>query len=97
MRISDYLRQLGDTPEEVAVSLASQGIKGVRKQAYCCAIIVGIKKNCSDSMWPGIKAPRPGMITYSDAQIMDPICPQPVTEFMREFDDGKHPYLEHQH
>lgn len=92
-RISDYLQGLGATSREVADNIAAQGLRGVPKCSNRCAIIVALEHNCH-LPWGPPRAPRPGVLTYNDMQICDPQVPQPVAEFMTDFDDGKYPELE---
>lgn len=34
------------------------------------------------------------VITWNDCQTTDPLCPQAVQDFVKEFDNGKYPHLE---
>lgn len=34
------------------------------------------------------------VITWNDCQTIDPLCPQAVQDFIKEFDSGKYPHLE---
>lgn len=97
--ISEYLESLGATPGEIAKSLASQGIKGLRNSKRKNVICNAINTKCSG--WGNIKiyggSNRDGTYSYSatwnDAQICDPRLPKPVQEFLGRFDSGEYPEL----
>lgn len=101
MRVSEYLKSLGNTAEDVAMSLRAQGIKGKKLSRNHCPILNGIYKACPD-YWTGLRIVNGRKIdgkwyyhaTLDDAQIMDPTLPEPVMQFIGEFDEGKYPDLE---
>lgn len=101
VKLSEYLKSLGNTPDEVADSLRRQGIKGVKESTYHCPILNAIYKACPD-YWSGLKitnGDKHGDHWYyhaglDDCQIMDPSLPQPVMDFIGKFDCGEYPDLE---
>jgi hypothetical protein len=101
MRIGDYLKSLGNTADEVAESLREQGIKGVKLSKCHCPILNAIYKACPD-YWSGLRIVNGNKCgdhwhysaSLDDCQIMDPSLPQPVMDFIGEFDSGKYPDLE---
>lgn len=101
MRVSDYLKSLGDTAAEVAESLRQQGMKGLRGSSCKCPIINAIYKACPD-YWSGLRIVNGRKVgdhwyyhaDLNDAQIMDPTLTQAVMDFVGEFDGGKYPDLE---
>jgi len=102
MTISEYLKSLGETSEEVAESLRKQGVKG-KVASHChCPILNGIYQACPD-YWTGLtiaggsKTQKGDWYYHAslhDYQIMDPQLPQPVMNFIGDFDTGKYPFLE---
>lgn len=95
MNINEYLKSLGETSEAVAQSLMAHGIKGIVRSPCACPIINGIYKSCPD-YWPGLMIMGDNKYysaTLNDLQIMDPKLPQPVVDFMKDFDNGKYPEL----
>lgn len=100
MRVSDYLNSLGNTADEVAESLRRQGIKGIVGSPCKCPIINAIYTACPD-YWSGLRIVNGSKTgdhwwycaTLNDCQIMDPTLPQPVMDFIGEFDDNKYPDL----
>lgn len=101
MKVSDYLKSLGNTADEVAASLERQGIKGVIGSSCHCPILNAIYKACPD-YWSGLRIVNGSKrgdghwsyyATLDDPQIMDPQLPQPVMDFAGEFDQGKYPNL----
>lgn len=104
MKISDYLKSLGNTSDEVAMSLRAQGIKGKRTSKCHCPVLNGIYRACPD-YWSGLEifggAPDSKIgskhhyyATLQDSQIMDPQLPQAVQNFIGDFDLGKYPDME---
>jgi hypothetical protein len=102
MKVSDYLASLGASADEVADSLRKQGVTGKRKSTCKCPILNGIYKACP-KYWTGLEIfgvsrtidGKPHYrATLSDSQIMDPTLPQPVIDFIGNFDEGKYPDLE---
>lgn len=102
MLVSEYLKSLGETPDAVAASLRAQGIKGKKGSRCLCPILNGIYKACPD-YWSGLQIVNGSKdkdgnwhycATLNDAQIMDPHLPQPVMNFIGNFDEGKYPDLE---
>lgn len=102
MTITEYLKSLGKTPDEVAMSLRAQGVKGEKLSTKMCPVVNGIYKACPD-YWSGLrivngKKGDDGHWYYAarlhDAQIIDPTLPQAVMDFIGEFDCGKYPDLE---
>lgn len=99
--VKEYLKSLGDTAEQVAESLRSHGVKGVVASKCHCPILNAIYKACPD-YWSGLEIVNGSKngdhwyytATLDDAQIMDPDLPQPVMDFIGEFDSGKYPDLE---
>lgn len=100
MKITEYFKSLGHTPDEVANSLRAQGIKGKIQSPCFCPILNGLYKSCPN-YWSGLKiygsSTVKGKHTYKatldDCQITDPILPDPVIQFLGEFDQGKYPDL----
>lgn len=100
MKISEYLKSLGNTSEEVANSLRAQGIKGIKLSARRCPILNAIYKSCPD-YWYKLKIIGGSKIgenwhysaSLGDSQIMDPMLPQAVSNFIGDFDCGKYPDL----
>ncbi len=89
MKVQEYLNSLGSTSEEVAKTLESQGIKGRKKSVERCPVINGIKKFCNRH---NLRAYGYSIVCI-DVQVLDPICPTPVSKFMMDFDEGKYPEL----
>ncbi len=89
MSIEKMLRDLGKTADQVALTLLYFGFTGQRCSVKGCPVIRYINSDPDVAKWGGMKAPRPGVITWDDLQILDPICPQPVAEFMKRFDAGE--------
>lgn len=104
MTLKEYLASLGDTADEVAESLRKQGVKGLKRKSTQCPVVNGIYTGpCQDKVWPGLRIGagfrrEDGswhyVATYNDDQIMDTELPQPVMNFIGEFDAGKYPDLE---
>ena len=90
--VREYMSRLGETSDAVAESLRRAGVRGIRKSSISCPLLVGIKRECR-LPWGSPTAPKPGVVTYSDLQIMDPPVPTPVAEFMKRFDEGEYPEL----
>lgn len=101
MGINEYLKSLGGTAAEVAESMRRQGIKGLRLSPCKCPILNAIYKACP-KYWPWLtivngRKHEGGWsycATLDDAQIMDPQLPQPVMDFIGEFDEGMYPDIE---
>lgn len=102
MTITEYLQSLGKTPDEVAMSLRAQGVKGEKLSNRMCPVLNGIYKACPD-YWSGLvivngKKGEDGHWHYAatlhDAQIMDPKLPEAVMDFIGAFDHGRYPDLE---
>lgn len=102
MDIRTYLASLGNTADEVAESLRRQGIKGQRHSRSSCPILNGIYQACPN-YWTGLRIYGRGKkpdgsysywATLEDFQIMDPTLPQPVINFIGEFDSGNYADLE---
>lgn len=102
MTVTEYLRSLGRTPIEVADALRKRGIRGKRQSRTCCPILNGIYEACPD-YWPGLRIVngdrgKDGNWTYvatlGDVQIIDPVLPQPVMNFIGNFDTGMYRDLE---
>lgn len=101
MNLNDYLSSLGNTPEEVAQNLIKQGVKGKRLSHCHCPILNGIYQACP-TYWSGLRIINgrqrsDGHWSYyaslNDDQILDPILPQPVMDFIGQFDTGAYPEL----
>jgi len=99
VKISEYLRSLGDTPQAVAASLRAQRVKGKRKDPKFCPVVNGIYQAIPD-YWPGLEVVggvKGGVARYSaclhDIQIFDPVLPQAVQDFIGDFDLGEYPDL----
>ncbi len=97
--IKEYLASLGDNPHEIDKSLRAQGIKGSRHSPRHNIISNAINTQCCG--WGGLKihkssAPKRWRYsaTYSDLQIMDPVLPQLIKDFLGLFDEGHYPDLE---
>ncbi len=106
MRLNEYLKSLGNTADEVADSLRQQGVKGIKESHCHCPILNAIYKAIPD-YWPGLRIVNGSKrvwvdkkehwsycATLSSCQIIDPTLPQPVMDFIGEFDHGKYPDLE---
>lgn len=101
MKVSEYLKSLGNTADEVAASLRQQGVKGLKESKCKCPIINAIYKACPD-YWPGLMIINGRKYeghwwyyaTLDDDQIIDPQLPQPVMDFIGEFNQGKYSDLE---
>jgi len=101
MNIHEYLSSLGNSANEVAESLRKQGVKGKRKSACACPILKGIYKACPN-YWSGLEISGGHLradgwhyhVSLNDSQIVDPTLPQPVMNFIGNFDTGKYPDLE---
>lgn len=97
--ISEYLAALGNTPNEIAMTLRMQGIKGKRKSKRYGVISNAINTQCRG--WGGLKILGKQdsngdfhyRATYGDLQIIDPRLPQVVQDFLGLFDQGKYPEL----
>ncbi len=100
--ITEYLRSLGDTPDEIAVALGVQGIKGKQTSLQQCIIANAINTQCN--AWAGLKIygdcskqDQEGhwyyRASYNDSQIMDPRLPQAVQDFLGLFNQGRYPDL----
>ena len=83
------LRDLGNTPDEIAEKLQKLGIKGDRWSMYHCPIVNFYNKFCGGLVF----APYVGHLRSKDEQCLDPVVPGPVRDFMREFDNGKYTEL----
>lgn len=103
MSLSKFLKTIGNTSEEIANYLRTQGIKG-RKTEDCCPIAVALYKH-TPTMPLGLNVRhqtrgfKPNLIhsvriTWDDCQTLDPYCPEAVRQFVVDFDDGKYPDLE---
>ena len=89
MEINDYLKGLGESSQEVADSLISEGIKGHRRCRFGCAIVEALKKNFDVGSWLSHVVGE-----ISNTHVANVICPPAVKEFMRDFDSGKYPDLQ---
>ena len=100
----DWPMCLGDTVDEIRLSLIAQGVKGVPKKANKCIIARSYKAHHPNG-WSGLRAGYSeyigydekvnitGSLTFDDCQIMDPRCPRVLAEFMLRFDRGEFPEL----
>lgn len=101
MNIKEYLNDLGATADEVANNLRAAGIKGVIGSRCHCPIINGVYQACP-TYWSGLtiicgrKTDKGWWYSaqLNDSQIIDPTLPQPVMDFIGEFDSGKYPDLQ---
>lgn len=101
MKLSDYLKSLGNTADEVAESLRRQGIKGIKASTCKCPILNAIYTAIPD-YWSGLRIVNGSKYgdhwsyyaSLDDDQICDPTLPQPVMDFIGKFDEGGYPDLE---
>lgn len=102
MKINEYLTSLGNTSEEVAESLRKQGVKGLIRSKCKCPILNGIYQ-ALPNYWSGLQIVNGYKLaegnwkyyaTLNDDQILDPVLPKPVMNFIGDFDEGKYPDLE---
>jgi hypothetical protein len=101
MNLSEYLKSLGNTSAEVAESMRQQGIKGIRQSKCKCPILNAIYK-AYPNYWTGLAIVNGKKhndhwsyyATLNDCQIMDPSLPQPVMDFIGDFDYVAYPDLE---
>ena len=95
MKISQYLASLGRSPDQIACSLRRQGMAGKTSSQI---IIEALYRNCKP--WDGLNVfishsngKNYYYLTYDDAQMLDPVLPPVVEEFMRRFDAGEYQEL----
>ncbi len=89
---AEKLAQLGNTSEEIAAKLRIVGIKGRRQEPKSCPLTHYLVQ-----VDPRFRNFRIGNITVYDGTLdyeagVD--METPVRQFVRDFDDGKYPYLE---
>jgi hypothetical protein len=89
MTTEERLKELGDTAEVVAANLLRLGFIGDMGSDDSCPVILFVNSDDRIKVWGGMTAASPGVITWDDPQILDPMCPRPVAEMMRRFDDGE--------
>jgi len=88
MKVSHYLKSLGNTAKEVAHSLRSEGIRGGDcPKGTQNPVVLAVLKNCKT--WPFLRA-NGKRLTFDDCQIMDPVVPDAVKAFLAEYAAGKH-------
>jgi hypothetical protein len=89
------LDRLGTTPEEVAATLQSQGIRGVRNTVRFLNPIVRYAKSCLDgaSEIDLIHGDRL-RIVFATGEVNEVPVPQPVQQFLIAFHQGNYPELE---
>lgn len=93
-KIDAFFASLGNTSDEVAASLLKLGALGKRRSECNCPVAQAFK--LSGLGWPGLRiagGPEHYWATYRDCQIMDPVLPKPVIEFVRRFDAGEYQEL----
>lgn len=108
MSITEILRSMGNTADEVADYLRQQGIKGERCKPSFCPVIIAIYKAIPDlcrglrvdtrAGWMTIYGQRIRIqphvvVTWNDCQTSDPSCPQAIEDFVFKFDKGEYPDL----
>jgi hypothetical protein len=89
---SDFVKLLGNTPDDVARSLRLLGVNGKRRNEYKCPVAVAINEHANG--WGGIRVTSYGSLTYKDCQIMDPQTTDAVRQFVKNFDSGMYPELD---
>jgi hypothetical protein len=89
--ISQYLASLGKTAGEVAANMYREGLRGF-PGCTDCVIMNAVRRFCKEES-AGLISPAPGILTYRDNTREDPVVPQPVAEFMEQFDRRKWPHL----
>ena len=97
-KLEHTLRNLGDTPDEIAAFLEGQGIKGQRHHASGCVLAVYLHKVFDMSVSVGYSAMLHTTIKKLDINFgykPEAICPLPSSTrlFVLKFDDGKYPNL----
>lgn len=91
--VTDFLNSLGVRGVEVAVTLRTSRIKGLRMENTMCPISNALRKHFSNVA----VSSGPYAITVYDALTKDEIMvetPYHITEFIRDFDNGKYPELD---
>lgn len=90
--VAEYLKSLGTMEDEIAATLKTNGIKGMRMESTSCPIA-----NVLNSRFGMISSVGPYSITlYSPYEQEDLIVQTPhyVAEFIRDFDKGEYPELD---
>jgi len=88
--VSDFLKDMGNTSEEVAESIRKIGVKGVQKNPRHCPLALAIREKFPSTI--GLRVGGNTM-TYSDPQTMDPAHTPSTSQFVKDFDAGKYPDL----
>ena len=86
-KLSELLSALGDTPEQVALILESEGVKGVRRQVDLCPVAQYLTDKAGIPVAMGIWT----VWTLDHVEVKVPRC---VTEFVFMFDKDKFPHLD---
>lgn len=84
------LKALGDTPDAVADTLRALGITGVRRSHRTCPVA----RYLSEVFGPDVSVGRDMSHVRVNGVIAETTTPQPVTQFISLFDNGRYPDLE---
>lgn len=87
--IFDPLAHLGKTPDEVAMSLAAEGIKGIRGKSQDCPIARYVATIYPEWFTVGLNT----IITHGQSVYL----PESIVAFIRRFDKGFYPELDEEY
>lgn len=86
--VTELMRLLGNTPDEVAASLLSRGVTGRRYCGATCPVASYLLTNGQ----PALVGPRLTACLCGRTHVCVD-TPQPVADFLNRFDAGSYPYL----
>src|SRR5262245_46398707 len=86
------LENLGATAEEVAATLAKDGCKGQRRQAWNCPVSDHLAR--IGWSFPSALETHCSVTNPQGAGRILVTNPEPVRQFVADFDQGRHPHLE---
>ncbi len=95
-QMAKLLEELGATPDDVATSLKSHGVQGVRNAARTLNIIVRhVQGKIRVDAW-ALDMMKPGKLrlTYGDGRTEEAVIPEAVRLFLDAFNHGRYPELE---
>lgn len=86
--ILEALKELGDDPETVALTLYKRGIRGVRKDCWGCPVTRYLRSR-------GFSSAIVSRCNITEQENLRAALPTPdvVSEFIRRFDNTEYPYL----
>lgn len=91
MSLKEFFGALGPTSEKIAYNLQQIDARGVCKDPRLCSMAVALAK--ARITWPWAHV-HENAVRFHDIQILDfHGMPEPTSEFIRDFDAGKYPFL----